>query len=441
METLRIECLPGDTRALLAEVDRLGRKARRLGVEIPLARVVEWTTRAYTDAGGVTRSVSVDVVMVTAPAVIGLSGWHLAARLEHDPALPEALVSCGPGVSETTLNFADLRAAGPRCDHCGTRRRRAETYLVRHHDGRQILVGSTCLEDFFGIDPAPLIAAFDWWWAVHQVSQEIADLGPAGLRAGPRLPSRALVLAVAAEEYLSYGWTSSEAAYQSGRASSALLIRERLRKILDEGEHLRGLDPAVARLAEEAGDWLSALAASPETEGEGEYIAKLRVLGRVDAVPAAHVGLLGSAIPSWIRERRRRVAERLARTSQHVGEIKGRIEVRVVVVGVATVESHFGVSHLYTFATLGGGDYPEGAALKYFSSRRLLRAGSDALLEEGDETWIAATVKGHGEFRGTRETVITRGTAITGPTPPPAPKRPRAPRKGKGSVEAGATGA
>jgi hypothetical protein len=76
------------------------------------------------------------------------AGWRLAARLCHLPG--GTVVEPVPGAE---VDEACWRGAEPRCEHCGLRRRRVETYLLEHRSGRLAQVGTSCLRDFSGHDP------------------------------------------------------------------------------------------------------------------------------------------------------------------------------------------------------------------------------------------------------------------------------------------------
>ena len=95
------------------------------------------------------------------------AGWTFAAVLE--PTEAGTLVRSIPGVELPP----DYQTTDPtRCDHCGKRRHRAETFVLMHDgkadavspthgahasafpDGQTIQVGRTCMQDFTGgLDP------------------------------------------------------------------------------------------------------------------------------------------------------------------------------------------------------------------------------------------------------------------------------------------------
>lgn len=106
---------------------------------------------------------------------------------------------------------------GPKCDHCKHNRRRNNTYVVRHEDGRHMQVGSTCIEDFLGIHAVKCLPMVDIRLAAEGL------LGEEGGAFGGKVNAYSL------EEFLSWvvkdirenGWVSRAQAYESGRLASA----------------------------------------------------------------------------------------------------------------------------------------------------------------------------------------------------------------------------
>lgn len=88
------------------------------------------------------------------------------------------------GSAEPNVHVADGEtfdsAPAMRCDHCGYSRNRNLVFVLRHEDGRELYVGSTCLNEFLGSDA---LGAWFVWSRLH----EIAD----GLRGLARVSQRA----------------------------------------------------------------------------------------------------------------------------------------------------------------------------------------------------------------------------------------------------------
>jgi hypothetical protein len=118
--------------SLRREIDALARRADRLGTApIALRELGNSGPYAFVALAG------------RAPV---LAGWHLAAIIDHRGRSPALRA-----VSEHGEQLAAEAYRMARCEHCGMRRRRAETFIVVHvGSGRRRQVGSGCLRDFLG---------------------------------------------------------------------------------------------------------------------------------------------------------------------------------------------------------------------------------------------------------------------------------------------------
>ncbi len=81
--------------------------------------------------------------------------------------------------------------------------------------------------------------------------------------------------------------------------------------------------------------------------------------------------------------------------SDHFGEQGGRGRWHLRVTGINSFEGQFGQTYLYRFVTPGG-------------NVAVWRSGTDAKVTRGDDLVVVGTVKQHGEYRGTKQTVLTR---------------------------------
>jgi hypothetical protein len=149
----------GDFNSFKAEFAKLAKKAAKLGVEAPTYAVVE-ADKVYKatidhDTGGILRPARVVQVVTVSGARPKIAGWTFVVVLQHEEG--GNIVRRVPGTEDVTIPF-DLRTAVPACNHCGYDRRRKDTYVVAHDDGRVLQVGRTCLKDFTGHDSPEAIA-------------------------------------------------------------------------------------------------------------------------------------------------------------------------------------------------------------------------------------------------------------------------------------------
>lgn len=97
-----------------------------------------------------------DVLLDT--EIPNINGWDVVAKLEHitvDGA-EEVLVKTSLVGHQLLATTVDRYKSG-FCEHCGTRRKRNDTFILKSKDGELKQVGRTCLGDFTGANnPAAL---------------------------------------------------------------------------------------------------------------------------------------------------------------------------------------------------------------------------------------------------------------------------------------------
>lgn len=197
--------------------------------------------------------------------------------------------------------------------------------------------------------------------------------------------------------------TKSERAYAEGRCLTTTHNRVWAqfndRKIKDEDR---------ATVTQEDADLAAAIIAWVATlEGTSDYEHNLKVIFAQERFQDRQLGFAVSAIGSYkrhiawttekeIRDREWAIqhADKIAH-SAYVGEIKKRELFTLTLLSEKEIGGEWGLSTPYKFAT------PEGQEVVWFSS------GSHNL-KVGETYKVKATVKRHDEFKGIKQTLITR---------------------------------
>jgi hypothetical protein len=106
----------------------------------------------YRDNADGTRSRVFEVNLDVMPIRCG--NWTFVARIDHSNEtgnVVRVVPNCGHEVENRFRNTA------PDCEHCNHKRKRRDTFVLRNDDtGEFKQVGSTCLNDFLGINAADL---------------------------------------------------------------------------------------------------------------------------------------------------------------------------------------------------------------------------------------------------------------------------------------------
>lgn len=348
-----------------------------------------------------------------------LAGWEFLATLLHfygDEA--GNIIQAVPGV-EVPKEYRDR---GPVCDHCKTKRRRNKTYLLLHEDGRRVQVGSTCIGDFLGrsADNPEGLAAF--CEALNRFLGKLGALedgdgeggcdGPCVYRSYVELP---VFLANTASSIREFGWLSRGKAYETGREGCATAdeVSHRLFSVrrYDNRDELKRLTPTASDFdeAKAAIEWGKAIG-----DDCNDYLHNVKTLCEAGFTTHHTFGVAASIVFAYRRHLGKLAERAKAADSEYFGTV-GKREVfhGLRVTRISSFDSFYGTKWVVGF------EDADGNRAVWFSTK-LPRVGfltgehefHDTLVREelaiGETVIVKATVKEHGEYKGARQTVLTR---------------------------------
>lgn len=349
------------------------------------------------------------------------NGWQFIATLEplslEDGAV-ENLIQCVPGHVCPEAYRKDVG----RCDHCKAIRKRNQTFVLRHEDGSDKVVGRQCLKDFLGYNGDPHQMAS---WA-----ESMAELGSlcgsaeddewlGGGEGGGRDRAWDLkhFLTLTACRVRLFGWLGrgkarDEGGYRTPTADEVL-------RLLTPPHHTAGKEEkqgwekfrdqhveteADPQTAEAAIEWAKSIPSS-EREGENNYLANVNLVARCGTASRKTAGVAASIIVAYQKATEKEI-QRLQLASRPesnwVGEEGKRIQlITVKCERVIRNEGAYGLTGIHKMTDEVGND------LTWFAS------SSATWLKEGEMAHISASIKSHGEYKGRKQTVLTRVTIWT----------------------------
>lgn len=332
--------------------------------------------------------------------------WVFAARIDvqgyDEDGDPVFTLATAPGVEHLDREGIDAGI----CEHCGTRRRRKNTYVLLNTGetdpataGKRIVVGSTCLRDFLGWEgriawlDVPDLSDEDWFGSVASVepSYAVADvlrLAIASIRMRGYIPGHA------------YGQTSTREHVGTlflSRPTSA--DRETAEALLVAAE---SVDPTeVAAIIETlTGEDYPGTGASAST-----YAENLKVLLSLTHVHASGLGLLVSAPQAYAKHQGRAIERAARATSEWIGTKGEKITATITIERLTPIEQHFGGRTAYS--TLLTGRTQTGEIVKCFTAAAWVRD-----MQVGQQVTLTATVKDHEIYEGTKQTLLTRAKPV-----------------------------
>jgi hypothetical protein len=323
-----------------------------------------------------------------------LNGWTLCGRFDYQ-AIPGAVMrAMVPG--ETSPLAEDPPST--RCDACGHARHRNDTFLLRHENGRYVVVGRSCLKDYLGhVSPAHVAS-------MAAILAEVSTLGSEDAwgsdYAAPDAWTLVEVLTLAAYSVRSVGWAPSSFDERSTRSHVTFLLCPSKGKTEKERQaQLAKVSSSDAKKAANTIAWLRAELPN------NDYMHNLCAIASVDIVTDKALGIAVSGILAYDRamerETNRREAGARDSDSVHVGEIKGRREFTLDVETIRHWESDWGVTTFIKMRDEAG-------------NVLVWKASNSPDVETGDKLRIKGTVKAHDVYtpRDTElcinQTVLTR---------------------------------
>jgi hypothetical protein len=408
-----IHVIPAENMQSLTEkLVKLNRKASKLGTGSITLREIGREPRRIQKPGDFDYYREFVTIEVGGPAP-KVNGWTFVATLEHTEA--GNIVRAVPGLTaEGELNR--YREGEALCEHCGKRRYRLDSFVLRSDAGAYKQIGRNCLRDFLGHDSPEALASWAEYLTQATEGAEESEGRDYGFRPVESFPITS-VAALAAAFVRRFGYVSRARAEEENRSSTAsevstaLFSRGKSRAGAVDGElcddrqcychnwggHV-GITPPDEERAAKALAWIRAV------ENPSDYLYNLHIACTPDRVDARKIGLVASLMPAYAYtveriEKQKKETQHTPALQEWVGTVGQRHTFHgLKVTTVRAIEGDYGVSHLLLFVDNAGHKY------KWFSS--------NSCPEEGEVLTITATVKAHEEYQGQHITVLTRGKLL-----------------------------
>lgn len=347
-------------------------------------------------------------VEVEADGKAQLNGWEWLASVEHTDK-GNIISSATDLVIPNKYYTSDCY-----CEHCNKNVWRKYLYLVRNVESGEIKqIGRSCLKDYTHGLSADAVAWYQsLFTGLEEAEEKTPSLGGYGFGNYDYFDVKE-VTQYMSETIRHFGYVPNRQEGKTSTSSRACgyyevahgwrhrfhLCPERFDEIKDEMERI-GFNPEsekAVREAEEALAWLE-----EQDDSRSSYLHNLKVVVSMGKCQSQHYGIIASLITTWNKSLKIE-AERKAKAlkeakSQHVGEIGQRItfDVESAVI-VTSWETDWGYVHLIKFVSTDGNVFMWKA-----STMRGLPDDLELIKK------VTGTVKSHDEFRGTKQTFLSR---------------------------------
>ena len=378
----------GSMDAVKERIAKMNKKAVKLGIEPAVItdaveRLVKY--KRFDEVTGETREVVKPLVDVTVSATeIKFGNYTHIATLDHTfgeqpivNAVPDQIVP------------ERFHSAKPFCEHCNSSRKRKNTFVFKDESGYK-QVGSTCLKEFFGIDPTQKL---DWFGEFAGIDAE--EFGN-GRSEWNETNTYLISLAMAIVEKT--GYVSSKQATDQ-ILSTSQEVKFVLCPPLGAGagvyEYVRAMRLRAIELADQA-DAMIAWGIEKFASESGDYAHNMRIFLGAGYTTERHFGYTVSLVSAYSRDIADKLAKETTRSdNQFVGAVGDKVIVDVVVNKVIVTENDYGVSYINIMTEKESGN-------------NLVWISSNKILDDNDQVTLKGTIKALNVRDGKNQTVLTR---------------------------------
>lgn len=394
--------------AFLKQVERLTKRAERLGLE-PIKAEFMGKARKTIKVGrgsgdpielssvrGISGATNAAFVFtahsyrITGKPPV-LNAWRFRASINHSEHSRPIIRSTLPEIPK------HYRTATTYCEHCNTNRDRNDVYLLQNSlSGKWMQVGRSCLRLFTQIDDAE--KAISEYVNALQFLAEYSDeydpeseggYGGAGAAAVDLLPF-VRVVAYLTEKY---GYTNRQRAETEGLLSTADEAMGAIRSRSDADRRLFDVatkDPGTLTRAQAAIEWAKNL-----PDDGSDYEHNLKIIAEDGLFNAVREAGYAASLYATFKRTQEQQAQREAVTNEWLDAKQGDklTGYKLHTVSVRAIEGNYGITYLHVFRDDAGRQF------KWFGSKQIdQKQGFPATF----------TVKGFDEYKGIKQTVITR---------------------------------
>lgn len=325
---------------------------------------------------------------VEVEGIAKINGWTFVAKIEHTET--GNLLLCAPDMTcpET------YRDAEPICEHCHTKKNRKETFVIVNENGEYKQVGKSCLMLYTNGLNAEACAEY------ASIAHMLEEYHNNCSGCEEEVFGAELFVAVCYEYILKNGYD-----------------RDKLEVYADRSFHWNEGYKGVVTYCKACLEKYSKEAKEIVEKGRNmtkvtDYLMNVKVVLSGDYVPMRRLGLIASFVNICIKDRAKadKQAED-AKVSAHVGNIGERIEIRIPVINGMAYRVLYTKSYEVAWRTYSEVDVVEirdadGNIYKWNASN--LATIDQAVANGAKEIVLKATVKSHDEYKGVKQTVITR---------------------------------
>ena len=379
--TLKMSILAENLQYVQDKIQQFNKKAVKLNKkEITLNY-----TSSYIDSTDVKDIKEVVDIEVVRQENVVIAGYKIIAKIDHTYPSKNFVVTYDNATKEQQQKWQHIDS---NCEHCNTRRKRNITYILQNVEtNKYIQVGKSCLKDFLGYN---IHATLMYYNLLEELNTQLHNI-PATKKTNTHFYKTLDILNLISNEIEENGYYSSKECWRTEEKTTATRVKEKL----STNKFTAIDDNKQQELSEVVNYMISYDINKEKNEDQQEFYKKLQNVLKHEYCKYTDISLLAPVfvIVDILKDKEK---EELAKTkSKYMYNVKDKIEIKLTQKDMFGYNTKYGYMHIYIFKDVEGNTY------KWNSSNAL---------EMEYEKWytVKATVKAHEEYKGEKQTVLTR---------------------------------
>lgn len=325
-----------------------------------------------------------NVVDIEVNANYKVGDYEFVAALEWVEEVGENLIK----KASDDVYIPEIYKTRRECDHCKTNRYRKSTIILKNRNSEEyIQVGKGCVRDYTGIDLGRYASYLSFY---KDLEDYLYDCTKSGIQRIKPLYKVNEVLSQTMEHVKRHGYISKAKSLESDASSTAYDICTMFFEVRNivTGELLikkyENLDNQEQ--VDEVLDFYK------DIEVTNDYVGNIKTILQTEWVNGDKIGLIVSAVGTKLRIENERKERENKPVSEYIGQVGDKIKFVAKPVCTFSGETQYGWCYIYKMEV-------DGNEIVWKTSKGI---DSDLTYE------FSATIKEHKEYRGTKQTVITR---------------------------------
>ena len=321
-----------------------------------------------------------------------IGNYSFVAALEWIEEAEENLIK----KASESIYVPEIYKTRRECDHCKTNRKRKSTILLQNSDsGEYIQVGKTCVKDYIGYDLGNYANYLSFFSDLEDYLLSCERENIKRFRPQYRVIE---ILEQTFSDVKLHGYISKAKAIENDCDSTAYRICSMFFEVRDINTGNLAY-PRYHTLSADISDNISELIAfynNYENDEKNDYIDNIRTILKTDWVESNNISLVVSAVGTMLRIKAEEEARKELKKSEFVGNIGEKITFKGKANCIYSADGAYGYFYIYRFNINGN-------ELIWKTTKRI---DTDA------EFNFTATVKSHEEYKGVKQTEITRAKIV-----------------------------